>query len=110
MFKHLDKNGDGKVDEQELKQAVEQHEAMDRERARLISRTHTERLEVVNLILEHAPITSQRASTPLPREYPSSGRSSSTTPPPLAVEFTFQTTRPERTAAERSTGRSSSPR
>jgi DNA-binding PucR family transcriptional regulator len=41
------------------------HEAMERERAQLVSRTHTERLEVVNLILEHAPITVQRASTRL---------------------------------------------
>jgi DNA-binding PucR family transcriptional regulator len=36
--------------------------AMERERAQLGSRTHTERLEVVNLILEHAPITAERAS------------------------------------------------
>lgn len=37
------------------------HAAMEQERAQLISRTHTERLEVVNLILEHAPITAERA-------------------------------------------------
>jgi DNA-binding PucR family transcriptional regulator len=36
--------------------------AMEQERAQLGSRTHTERLEVVNLILEHAPITAERAS------------------------------------------------
>jgi DNA-binding PucR family transcriptional regulator len=36
--------------------------AMDEERAQLVSRTHTERLEVINLILEHAPITASRAS------------------------------------------------
>lgn len=40
-------------------------EAMDEERAQLIGRTHTERLEVVNLILEDAQITSQRASARL---------------------------------------------
>jgi DNA-binding PucR family transcriptional regulator len=38
------------------------HAAMERERGQLLSRTHTERLEVVNLILEHAPITAHRAS------------------------------------------------
>lgn len=38
------------------------HTAMEQERAQLGSRTHTERLEVVNLILEHAPITAERAS------------------------------------------------
>ena len=38
------------------------HAAMEQERAQLGSRTHTERLEVVNLILEHAPITVDRAS------------------------------------------------
>jgi DNA-binding PucR family transcriptional regulator len=38
------------------------HDAMERERAQLISRTHSERLEIVNLVLEHAPITRQRAS------------------------------------------------
>ena len=37
-------------------------QAMAQERAQLVSRTHAERLEIVNLILEHAPITSQRAS------------------------------------------------
>jgi DNA-binding PucR family transcriptional regulator len=41
------------------------HEAMEQERAELVSRTHSERLEVVNLILEHAPITGARASTVL---------------------------------------------
>jgi DNA-binding PucR family transcriptional regulator len=41
------------------------HEAMERERAQLISRTHSERLEIVNLVLENAPITSQRASSRL---------------------------------------------
>jgi len=41
------------------------HEEMERERAQLGSRTHTERLEIVNLILEHAPITSERASSRL---------------------------------------------
>lgn len=38
--------------------------------------------------------TSQRASTPAPREYPRRLRRSSATPPPLAVELTFQITRP----------------
>jgi DNA-binding PucR family transcriptional regulator len=38
------------------------HAAMEEERAQLVSRTHTERLEVINLILEHAPITADRAS------------------------------------------------
>ncbi len=38
------------------------HAAMEQERAQLGSRTHTERLEVVNLILEHAPIPAERAS------------------------------------------------
>jgi DNA-binding PucR family transcriptional regulator len=37
------------------------HAAMEQERAQLGSRTPTERLEVVNLILEHAPITAERA-------------------------------------------------
>lgn len=37
-------------------------QAMAQERAQLVSRTHAERLEIVNLILEHAPITSGRAS------------------------------------------------
>lgn len=41
------------------------HEEMDRERRQLTSRTHIERLEVVNLILEHAPITVERASSRL---------------------------------------------
>jgi hypothetical protein len=40
------------------------------------------------------PTTTQRASTPAPRAYASSGRSISATPPPRAVELTFQTTRP----------------
>lgn len=48
------------------------HAAMDAERAQLISRTHTERLEVVNLILEHAPITPERAGRRL--RYELSGR------------------------------------
>jgi DNA-binding PucR family transcriptional regulator len=48
------------------------HAAMDEERAQLVSRTHTERLEVVNLILEHAPITAVRASGRL--RYELSGR------------------------------------
>ncbi|HWD65304.1 MAG TPA: helix-turn-helix domain-containing protein [Solirubrobacteraceae bacterium] len=48
------------------------HAAMDAERAQLVSRTHTERLEVVNLILEHAPITAARASRRL--RYELSGR------------------------------------
>jgi DNA-binding PucR family transcriptional regulator len=38
------------------------HQAMERERSQVISRTHTERMEIVNLILEHAPITLERAS------------------------------------------------
>jgi DNA-binding PucR family transcriptional regulator len=38
------------------------HAAMEQERTQLVSRTHTERLEVVTLILEHAPITAERAS------------------------------------------------
>ena len=38
---------------------------MDREREELTGGTHAERLEVVNLILEGAPITSRRASTRL---------------------------------------------
>jgi DNA-binding PucR family transcriptional regulator len=48
------------------------HAAMDEERAQLVSRTHTERLEVINLILEHAPITAGRASGRL--RYELSGR------------------------------------
>ncbi|HET9719395.1 MAG TPA: helix-turn-helix domain-containing protein [Solirubrobacteraceae bacterium] len=48
------------------------HAAMDEERAQLVSRTHTERLEVVNLLLEHAPITAERASQRL--RYELSGR------------------------------------
>jgi DNA-binding PucR family transcriptional regulator len=38
------------------------HEAMEHERSQVTSRTHTERMEIVNLILEHAPITVERAS------------------------------------------------
>lgn len=38
------------------------HAEMERERAQLAGRTHTERLAIVNLILEHAPITAERAS------------------------------------------------
>jgi DNA-binding PucR family transcriptional regulator len=41
------------------------HEEIERERERLRTRTHAERLEVVNLILEGAPIASQRASNRL---------------------------------------------
>lgn len=37
-------------------------QAMEAERAQLVSRTPTERMEVVNLILERSPITSERAS------------------------------------------------
>ena len=38
------------------------HEAMEHERTLLVGRSYTERLEVVNLILGHSPITSQQAS------------------------------------------------
>ena len=38
------------------------HEAMEHERTLLVGRSYTERLEVVNLVLSHAPITSQQAS------------------------------------------------
>jgi DNA-binding PucR family transcriptional regulator len=41
------------------------HAEMERERTQLAGRTHTERREVVNLVLEHAPITAQRASARL---------------------------------------------
>jgi DNA-binding PucR family transcriptional regulator len=41
------------------------HTEMEHERAQLVGRTHSERLEVVNLILEHAPITLERASARL---------------------------------------------
>jgi DNA-binding PucR family transcriptional regulator len=41
------------------------HERIDRERAQLTRGTHAERLEVVNLILEGAPITAERAGARL---------------------------------------------
>ncbi len=44
---------------------VELQEQIERERAELTGGTHAERLEVVNLILEGAPITSDRASARL---------------------------------------------
>jgi hypothetical protein len=40
--------------------------------------------------------TSQRASMPLPRQYGSSVRCISATPPPRAVELTVHTLRPPR--------------
>ena len=58
-------------------------------------------------------IVTQRTSTPAPRAYASSDCSISATPPPRAVEFTCQTTRPARTrlalAIARSTRAYSSP-
>jgi DNA-binding PucR family transcriptional regulator len=48
------------------------HERIDQERAQLTRGTHAERLEVVNLILEGAPITAERASGRL--RYELSGR------------------------------------
>src|SRR3954470_8265626 len=51
-------------------------------------------------------ITTQRASTPPPRAYAISERSISAKPPPLAVELTFQTTRPCSRRCPSSTARS----